>query len=512
MSTRRSRRRAWRPNQRGQPAARKLPAVYGGAYKPLSEREVRAIHNAALTILEEVGIEVMPSTCREVWREAGARVEDDENRVYISRDLVRETLKSAASEVTLYGQIPEYDVVLGGRRVFLGTGGAAVKVLHLDGVVRESKLRDLYDIGRMVDKLHNIHFYQRSVVARDMPDDVLDVNTFYACFSATQKHIMGSCLSPEHVREVKALAALIAGGEDKLRERQLFSCSSSWVVSPLRYAPETVETLNEQVKQGIPVALSSAPQAGATAPVTLAGTLAQLMAEQVSGMVYVNLLRPGHPALLGCVPSVSDMRTGAFSGGGAEFALMNAAAAQLAQHLNLPVYISSAVTDSKLPDAQAGYEKGVSTATGALAGANYIHHSAGMLESLLTVGYEQYVVDDDINGTVMRLVRGIEVNDETLSIDVIKDVCEGAGHFLGHPQTLRKMKSEYYYPHTADRNNRDGWIESGSMDMRERARLKAQEILNTHWPDHISSGLDTRIRQQFDIRLPRSVMRREDKE
>jgi trimethylamine--corrinoid protein Co-methyltransferase len=255
------------------------------------------------------------------------------------------------------------------------------------------------------------------------------------------------------------------------------------------------------------VAISSAPQAGATSPVTLAGTLVQLTAEQLSGLTYINLMRPGHPVLLGYVPSVADLRTGSFTGGSAEFALMNAAAAQIAHAYGLPVYNSSALSDSKLPDVQAGYEKGLSTVTAALAGANFIHHSAGFLESLLAVAYEQYVIDDDINGSVMRMVRGIEVTDETLAVSVINEVCRGEGHFLGHSQTLDKMNTEYYYPHTADRSSRAQWEEAGALDMRDRARLRAREVLGTHWPSHLPSAVDEQIRAEFEIRLPRERMR-----
>jgi trimethylamine--corrinoid protein Co-methyltransferase len=258
----------------------------------------------------------------------------------------------------------------------------------------------------------------------------------------------------------------------------------------------------------MPVAISSAPQAGATSPVTLAGTLVQLTAEQLSGITYINLIRPGHPTLLAYVPSVADLRTGNFSGGSPEFALMNAAAAQIAQYLGLPIYNSSALSDSKVPDVQAGYEKGISSVSAALAGANYIHHSAGLLESLLTVAYEQYVIDDDINGSVMRMVRGIEVNEATLAVDVIHEVVNGDGHFLAHPQTYDLMRSEYYYPHTGDRNNRDKWERAGARDMRERAKARAHELLATQWPTHISDDLDARIRAEFDILLPRAVMRK----
>jgi trimethylamine--corrinoid protein Co-methyltransferase len=227
----------------------------------------------------------------------------------------------------------------------------------------------------------------------------------------------------------------------------------------------------------------------------------------LAGLTYINLLHPGHPVLLGYVPSVADLRTGSFTGGSAEFALMNAAAAQLAHAYGLPVYNSSALSDSKVPDVQAGYEKGLSTVTAALAGANFIHHSAGFLESLLAVAYEQYVIDDDINGSVMRMVRGIEVTDETLAVGVIDEICRGEGHFLGHPQTLANMNTEYYYPHTADRSSRDAWEAAGSQDMRQRARQRAAEVLGRHWPAHLSPEVDAAIRAEFDIRLPREQMR-----
>ncbi len=483
------------------------PGLSGGQYRPLTEDQVGRIHEAALVVLEETGIEVMPSPCREVWRKAGARIDEARNRVFIPRRIIHEGLSLAAREVRLCGQHPEHDLLMGGARVYMGTGGAAVKLLDLDGQVRETRLRDIFDIGRVVQALDNIHFYLRPVVARDIPPEALDINTFYAALTATPKHMMGNSFTPESVQRAVKLASLIAGSNEALRERPFVSWTNCWTVSPLRYATETVATLDEIVRQGMPVAISSAPQAGATSPVTLAGTLVQLTAEQLSGITYINLMRPGHPVLMGYVPSVADLRTGSFSGGSPEFALMNAAAAQLTHHVGLPVYNSSGLTDSKVPDIQSGYEKGVSSVTAALAGANYIHHSAGFLESMLTVAYEQYVIDDDLNGTVMRMVRGIEVTDATLAVDVINQVCNGEGHFLGHPQTLSLMNTEYYYPHTGDRATRDNWETSGALDMRERAKHKARDLLATQWPTHIADEVDARLRAEFDILLPREVMK-----
>jgi trimethylamine--corrinoid protein Co-methyltransferase len=469
---------------------------------------VHRIHEAALTVLEQTGVEVFESECRSILAGAGARVDAARNRVFIPRAMVAAALKLANHDVVLHSRDGRMDLHLRGKRVHLGTGGAAVYVVDLEtGRSRESRLRDLYDIGRLVDTLDNIHFYLRPVVARDVDNDGIDINTFYACLGATTKHVMGGCYFPEKVAEVKRLGALIAGGEDAFLARPFLSMNLCWMVSPLRFATETTETLTAAIRAGIPVALVSAPQSGATSPAALAGTLVQVTAEELAGLVYVQLLRPGHPALYGGMPLVSDLRTGSMAGGGAELALMNAASAQMAHFYDLPIYNTCALTDSKLPDAQAGFEKAFSTAVTALAGAQYNHHSAGMLESMLAVAYEQYVIDDDINGQVMRLVRGLDVSDAALSVDVIHEVCtEGPGHYLGHAQTLELMTSEYYYPHTTDRETRARWEAAGSLDMRERARRRAKERLETHFPALISDEVDRQIRDEFDIRLPREVM------
>jgi trimethylamine--corrinoid protein Co-methyltransferase len=479
------------------------PGVEGGWYKPLKNEDVKRIHEASLEVLERTGIEVLPSECREIFGRAGAKIDQENNRVFIPRSLVEDALGTARNEVLLCGRDPRHDIALGGTRVYMGTGGAAVKVLDLETQqVRESTLLDVARIGRLVDALDNIHFYLRACVARDIPTELLDINTYYAAMASTTKHVTGNCYTAASVQDVIEMASLIAGGRAALRERPFISFVTCWTVSPLRYAPETVQVLTEVVRQEMPVFLSSAPQSGATSPAALAGTLVQINAEELSGIVYTQLLKPGAPVVLGYVPSVSDLRTGSFCGGAPEFALMNAAVAQLGQFYNLPVYNSSGLTDSKVPDIQAGYEKGITGLGAALAGANYIHHSAGFLESMLTVAYEQYVIDDDINGSIMRTVQGIEVTDETLSVDLIDQVCRGEGHFLGTQQSLQLMNSEYYYPHTADRQGREDWEEAGGVNMWERARQRAWHILANHQPEPFPTEIDAAIRKRFDILLP----------
>ena len=496
---RRSRRPLDKPN--AAPAG-----LLGGWYKPLSGQDIRRIHQASLEVLARIGIEVMPSECREIFRQAGAQVDDENNRVYIPGSMIEDSLATAQNEVVLYGRDPKYNLKLGGTRVYMGTGGAAVNVLDLHtGYARESTLEDIARIARLVDALGNIHFYLRPCVARDIPIKNLDLNTYYAAIANTTKHVSGNCFTCTSLHEVLEMATMIAGSTEKLRREPFISFVTSWTVSPLRFAPETVEVLTEIVRQEMPVFLSSAPQSGATSPAALAGSLVQINAEELSGLTYCQLVKPGTPVILGYVPSVSDLRTGNFTGGAPEFALMHAAVAQLGQFYNLPVYNSSGLTDAKIPDIQAGYEKALTGLSAALAGANYIHHSAGMLESLLTVAYEQFVIDDDINGSIMRMVRGIEVTDETLSVDIIEEVCRGEGHFLGTQQSLDLMNTEYYYPHTGDRQRRADWEADGSLDMWEQARRKAQLILNTHEPEPIPPEIDAEIRKHFDILLPPNV-------
>ncbi len=493
-------------------APRKLPVLppglEGGQYRPLSEADVQRIHEAALRVLERTGVEVMESECRTILGAAGAQVDATRNRVCFSRGMVERALQTANRDVVLYSQDGKTDLHLRGKRVHLGTGGAAVYILDVNtGNVRESVLRDLYDIGRLVEGLDNIHFYLRPVVARDLDNDDIDLNTFYACLAATHKHVMGGCYFARKVPEIKRLGALLAGGEEQFLARPFLSLNLGYVVSPLRFATETVETLTAAVRTGLPVSLVSAPLSGATAPAALAGALVQVIAEELAGLVYVQLLRPGHPMLMGGMPLVTDLRTGSMIGGCAELALMNAAAAQMAHFYGLPIYNSCGITESKLPDVQAGFEKGLTTAVTALAGAQYNHHAAGMLESLLTVAYENYIIDDDLNGLVMRLVRGIEITDDSLSVDVIHETCtDGPGHYLGHEQTIRLMNSEYYYPHTADRATRAAWQEAGGLDMRERARRRAQGLLRTTFPTVIAPEVDAAVRAEFNILLPRHVM------
>jgi trimethylamine--corrinoid protein Co-methyltransferase len=235
----------------------------------------------------------------------------------------------------------------------------------------------------------------------------------------------------------------------------------------------------EVAEYGLPLATPTAPLAGATAPLTLAGTLVQLNAEALTGIVLTQLVNKGTPILYSAVPTTVDIRTMGFLFGSIEMGMMNAAASQLARHYKIPIYATSGVTDSKIPDVQAGYEKASTALLAALAGANYIHDAAGLLEGAMTAGYAQYVIDNEIIGMALRASRGIDVNPDTLAVDVIDNVGPG-GDYLGQEHTMKYMRTETFFTQVADRQNHTNWINSGSKNGWDKADEIARKILETH--------------------------------
>jgi trimethylamine--corrinoid protein Co-methyltransferase len=306
--------------------------------------------------------------------------------------------------------------------------------------------------------------------------------------------------------DIVAMLDVVAGGEGKFLARPFCLAGGCAIVSPLTYGADNSEVVVAATKLGIPTGVVVASQAGATAPAALAGALAQNTAETIAGLLMVNLIRPGHPMMFGNWPFISDLRTGAFTGGSGEEAVLSAAAAQMGNFYDLPTSVGAGMTDAKLPDNQAGFEKGLTTALAGLAGANLVAESAGMLGSLMGASFEAMVIDNDMLGAVQRAVRGIEVTDETLSFEVIKETVEGAGHFLGSAQTLELMESEYLYPDLVDRSAPSLWEEEGARDIRDVAHERARDVLSSHYPEYIDRAADDKIRERFPIHLPRPAM------
>lgn len=480
-----------------------LMGLQGGQYRPLSPEQVKTIHEASLRILEQTGItyEAGISDTIKMLEEGGAVVDNDRKRIRFPEALITAQVAKAPEKVVLCGQDPENDLNLTENRVHLGTGGAAIKILDPDtGDIRSTTLDDLYKVSRLVDQLSNIHFLVRPCIPTDIDEKDYDINMFYTCLSASGKHVMSGVNDEKGLHRVMELAAMIVGGKDKLKQRPIISIITSFAISPLKLCTQSTRIMQEAIRNLIPVALSSAPMAGSTSPLTMAGTLAQLHAEQLAGITICQLTNPGAPLLYGGIPGMANLKTMGYSGGGVECGMMNAAIHQLAHHIKVPNYNSSGLSDAKVPDAQAGYEKAFTAVLASMGGSNYIHHSAGMLESMLTIAHEQFVIDDEIIGNCCKILKGIEVDAEHLALEVIDSVGPG-GNFMTSPHTMAHMRSEYYYGNgVTDRKSRDKWESDGSLDTRQRALTIAKELLANE-KSYIPEAIDAAIREKFNIVL-----------
>jgi len=509
---RRSGGRRARVAQRSSPLADLVKPVHpgetGGQYKPLSDRDIAAITENILRLLEEIGFGDATPHCIEACTRIGAVLGHD-GRLRMPRKVVKNALQQAEKNLTLYGQNPDHDMQIQGNKVHFATAGAAVMVVDTENnLYRDSTARDLYDLARIADSCEHIHIFQRMCVLRDIVDNYqMDVNTLYCSVMGTAKHVGSSWTQVKHLEKSLEMLHLIAGSEEKWRARPFVSQSNCFVVPPMKFTSEALECLRVAVEGGMPVLLLSAGQAGATTPACLAGAVSQAWAECLGGLVYVNAIKPGAPAILGAWPFISDLRTGAMSGGSPEQGLLSAACAQMGIHFDLPFSTACGMSDSKLPDFQAGAERASTALAAALSGANIVYESAGMYASLLGVCPESLLLDNDVLGAVMRITRGIEVNEETLSFDTIKDVCLGGeGHYLGSAQTLRVMQSEYIYPDFSDRSSPNVWKENNKPVILRRAVERKNEILSGHFPSHISDETDAEIRAKFPIFLSREAM------
>ena len=507
-SSSRSGGRAARRAARAAPLADHLrpvrPGLPGGTYNPLTDAQMQHIHQTALDALEQIGLADAPESGIRHLTRAGAILGDD-GRLRFPRALVEDTIARANRSITLHGRDPAHDLDLGGSRVHYGTAGAAVHMVDADGRnYRESTLQDLHDAARIANQLNNIHFLQRPMVARDVLDNLeMDLNTVYACCSGTSKHVGTSITDPSHVPETLRMLHMIAGGEDKWRDRPFVSNSNCFVVPPMKFATESCEVMEACIEGGMPVLLLSAGMAGATAPSTIAGAIVQATAECLAGLVYVNAVKPGHPAIFGTWPFGLDLRSGAMTGGSGEQALLTAGCAQMHRYYDVPGGAAAGISDSKLPDMQAGWEQMCSNVMAGLSGLNMVYEAAGMHASLLGFCHESLILGDDLLGQALRCVRGIEVSEDTLALDQIAEVClGGSGHYLGTNQTLGRMETDHVYPTLGNRMSPKEWAEMDKPDLLEQASARKATILSERSAARFDPATDAAIRAAFEIHLP----------
>jgi len=484
------------------------PGMPGGAYKPLSERDIQRICDTAMDLLENIGIgDPIPEILH--YALPGGCTLGEDNRLRFPRALVEDLIDVSAKEYVCYAPDPRHDLDISGQKVYFSTSGESVSILEYGSQsFRPTKLVDLYDAARLADTLEHIHSFGQPFIAAEYSNDVFvhDMNIAYAELAGTSKSFSLGIAEVDHIEAIIALFDNYLGEEGAFLKRPFCTFGGCPIVSPLRFGKDNAQVMVKIAELGLTGDVAVAPQAGATSPAALAGTLAQCFAETLACMAVMNLVRPGSAINFGMWPFISDLRTGAFSGGSGEEALVMAATAQLCNHFGFITSMASGMTDSKTMDAQAGYEKAITSTALALAGGNLVAAYPGIVGSLIGQSFEGMVIDNDMLGNVQRLLRGIEVTDETLSYEVIENTVFGAGHFLNQPQTLELMQKEYLYPEVADRRTPGEWEVTGKEDIYRLAHEKVKKTLSSHYPDYIDPAADRRIRDKFPIRLEREDM------
>ena len=486
------------------PAINPAPAgPVGGQYRPLTESQVRQIYDTSLRMLAELGMGEAPRALTEQALKCGASI-NQMGRLCFSRDMVEDIIDGACKSFVFHGRDQQYTFEVGGERVYFGTGGAAVQTLDLDThLYRPSTLADLDAFTRLADQLPNISWFTRCCVATDLPDIFeLDVNTAYCLLRGTQKPIGTNFTIGEHVDPIVDIFDQVAGGTGKFAEKPFCKAHISPIISPMRYGEDAFDVAIACIRRGMPINSIVAAMSGATSPATIDGMLAASFAETLAGLVMVNVFAPGFPMIFSNWPFVIDLRTGAFCGGGGEISILNAGAAQLANHIGVPSGVASSMSDAKAVDAQMGMEKALSSLACGLSGANMVYESSGMMASLLGASFEAFLLDNEMLSHVYRMIRGVEVSEETLAFDTMKNVITGEGHFIGETQTMEAMERDYYYPRLGDRLEPTAWAEAGATDAWQRANVEVREILQRHRPNYIDPATDARIRDQFEILLP----------
>jgi len=442
--------------------------IRSSLYKPLSERDQKKTAESAFEVLAKSGVSVHSDSAFEALKGAGGETDADTRVVRLPQSLVEDAIASNPSSITLYSRDGECDAVLEKNRVYYGTGGTAIYVLDPDtGKRRPSTTEDVVLNARLVDELKNVHVFTINVFPNEIKKkDEIDTNRFFHSLDNTTKHVMGGIYSMTGCRNVVKLARMIAGSEEALRQRPFVSFITL-VISPFKIDKDYGEMTCFLAREGLPVVVPTEPICGTTSPITLAGNVLTHVAETLAGITLVQCVNKGAPGICGSVGSITNLKTMDHMGGPIERAMINAAVAQMAQYFELPLYSTGGTSDAKEVDIQAAYESAMSSLLVAMSGANYIHDIAGLMEADLTVSYEKLFMDNEILGMCQRVLRGIEVNDDTLATELMIEKGPGKD-FLGEEHTVRHMRGEFYEPRLANRQKRE------SMEPRSDALSRAK--------------------------------------
>ncbi|MGD8627178.1 MAG: trimethylamine methyltransferase family protein [Anaerolineae bacterium] len=464
----------------------------------LGPEQVESVHDASLEILERVGLLVRNREARARFAAHGCRVDGQTAIVRFPRAVVEEHRRAFPATFTFHGRDPDLDRTVPDDGPLMMTGSAAPDVVDpTTGQVRRSLSADVARIAHLVNALDGYDILSIPTTADDAPPGRVGLARFYPALKHCLKPIRGSAPDLQDADDVLEMGALIAGGRDAFRARPFVTFVYCATISPLTMDVESTEKLMRFAERGIPSHGVVTPNAGVSAPLTLLATLVVANAEFLAQSVLAQICRPGTPLLYDVVPTVSDMRTGAYAPGAVETGMLCMACAQMARFYGVPSAGFVGLTNAKVNDAQAGYETGLSTMAALLGGLDMLA-MGGLLDALMAFDFGKAVVDHEIALMLKRVDRGLEFSRENLALDLIADVGPG-GIFADRRHTLAHMRTEAVLPEIADRRPRDQWAADGARDAHSRALEKAQEILGRDNPALISPDVDAAIRSRLQI-------------
>ena len=464
-----------------------------GHLRFLTNDHARDIHVSSLEVLESVGMHCPSAKIMEIFDRAGAAVDFKEKRVRIPQHLVEESLKKAPKEIVFCGRNAKNDILLEDSRVYFGMGGTPVPYIRdiENGEMRRPTKEDMNQATRLGDALPNIKFIMTVAGAFDVPYEAEYLHEFESLFNNTAKPILYSCPGAYAAKKVLEMAATVVGGMDELKRRPILTLYTE-TVSPLSFS-DVNENMIEFAKAGIPVTNGPMPMCGASGPMTLAGTAVVSNAENLAAITLCQLVNPHTPVIYTGWACAIDPRTSRCAYGAPEFGMGTSIFnTTMGRYYDLPTYGFGGCSDSKLPDAQAGAEVMMNGMLAALGGVNLIH-DCGYLAGGSIGSMEMVVICNEIAGMILRIVKGVKVDEETLAVDVIKNVGPG-GHFMSQKHTLEHLK-ELYLPVIFDKDSEEGWIKGGKKDVRDVARLRVKEILREHSAEALPRDIQEKLRQ-----------------
>lgn len=469
------------------------PSVLQPRLTLMRAADIEQLNDASTTILSATGLNVHHPQMRQKLVDAGARLGRGP-RVYIPAEMVAQALSTAKRGVVIYSRLGEPAMPLGPHQIYFGTGSDLLYTRRTQTTERRaSVLDDVGQAARLCDALDEIDFVMSCGLPSDVPNEDAESQQYYVMLRNTTKPaIMTSYSGLAAMQRVHQMACLIAGGDAAFRERPNYILYGQFV-SPLQHDHQAVERLIFCADHEVPLIYIPTIMPGASGPLTLAGSLALAAAESLAGLVMHQVQRPGAPFIFGACTSRLDMRTMLFPYGSPEWRLNDLVMAELSRHYGLPVFGTAGATDSKLVDAQAGAEYGVSLLVAALAGTNLIH-DVGYLESGLTGSLETIVLGAEQIRWAKQFLAGLEVSEETLGMQAIADVGPGK-QFLDHAHTLRHLRQTMYTPYVADRQGYDRWAAEGAKDYATRVREHAADLVRSHQPQPMDGALEAEIRK-----------------